>query len=80
MKFKQNIDPLKLVKQVFIKRTSSFYENLIHETVDNQTVTTNIYTWGLDLSGIIQGVRLRSGKTTAGHAGGVGGLLSQTVI
>ena len=42
--------------------------NLIHETVDNQTVTTNIYIWGLDLSGTLQ------------EAGGVGGLLSQTVI
>jgi len=36
---------------------------------DDQTaVTTNIYTWGLDLSGTLQG------------AGGVGGLPSQTII
>jgi RHS repeat-associated protein len=35
---------------------------------DQTTVNTNIYVWGLDLSGTLQG------------AGGVGGLLSQTVI
>jgi len=43
--------------------------NLISEVADDQTaVTTNIYAWGLDLSGSLQG------------AGGVGGLLSQTII
>jgi len=43
--------------------------NLIGEVIDDQTTaTTNIYTWGLDLSGSLQG------------AGGVGGLLSQTII
>jgi len=39
-----------------------------HFGVDKTTVTTNICVWGLDLSGSLQG------------AGGVGGLLSQTVI
>jgi len=43
--------------------------NLISEVADDQTTaTTNIYVWGLDLSGTLQG------------AGGVGGLLSQTII
>jgi len=43
--------------------------NLIQETtLNSQFSITNSYTWGLDLSGTLQG------------AGGVGGLLSQTII
>jgi len=42
---------------------------MICEVADDQTaLTTNVYAWGLDLSGSLQG------------AGGVGGLLSQTEI
>ncbi len=44
--------------------------NLISETINSSTnsPSTNVYTWGLDLSQSLQG------------AGGVGGLLSQTTI
>ena len=54
-----------------IKNQKYIYDgwNLITEVVDDQTtVITNVYVWGLDLSGTLQG------------AGGVGGLLSQTEI
>jgi RHS repeat-associated protein len=39
---------------------------------------TNYYTWGLDLSGSLQGVPLRQGY--GGQAGGVGGLLAVTTV
>ncbi len=49
--------------------------NMIQELTYSQTHTlTNYYTWGLDLSGSLQGVPLRQGY--GGHAGGIGGLLS----
>ncbi len=54
--------------------------NLIAETLYGQSPvvapSTNYYTWGLDLSGTLQGVPLRQGY--GGHAGGIGGLLSVT--
>jgi len=51
--------------------------NIIRETISGQgSSTTNYYTWGLDLSGTLQGVPLRQGY--GGQAGGVGGLLAVT--
>ncbi len=68
----RRISKTTLTPDPFNSLTSNFtYDgwNLISEVADDQTTaTTNIYVWGLDLSGTLQG------------AGGVGGLLSQTII
>ncbi len=68
----RRISKTALTPNPFSSLTSNFtYDgwNLISEVIDGQTTTsTNVYVWGLDLSGTLQG------------AGGVGGLLSQTVI
>ena len=41
--------------------------NVVQETINHQPSTTNYYTWGLDLSGTLQG------------AGGIGGLLATSL-
>jgi len=68
----RRISKTTLTPDPFSSLTSDFtYDgwNLIQETtLNSQFSITNLYVWGLDLSGTLQG------------AGGVGGLLSQTVI
>jgi RHS repeat-associated protein len=53
--------------------------NVIREVRgQSSAVSTNYYTWGVDLSGSLQGVPLRQGY--GGQAGGVGGLLAVTTV
>jgi RHS repeat-associated protein len=53
--------------------------NVIREVRgQSSAVSTNYYTWGVDLSGSQQGVPLRQGY--GGQAGGVGGLLAVTTV
>lgn len=69
--------------EAYVPQSSAHYLwdgwNVVRETVavgsgSTQSVATNYYTWGLDLSGTLQGAPLRQGY--GGQAGGVGGLLA----